>query len=235
MLAALAIVLNRADVLDPVAAVSTFLVVAGLAIFAVIAGFGGIVRIWRRGHLGLASALAGLVVGFGLLAWPIYLGWESATMPMINDISTDWSHPPEMRAAVMDRSRISNPVRMPTKDEIAAQKQAYPEIGPLVVNFPSQRVYEAASFLANERDWTILDKAPPDEIGPGRIEAVARTPVLGFKDDVVIVITNLGDGQTRVDMRSASRFGRHDFGKNAKRIYDFLTELDQTLRAGILF
>ena len=56
--------------------------------------------------------------------------------------------------------------------------------------------------------------------------------MLGFKDDVVIVVTNLGEGRSRVDMRSASRFGANDFGMNAKRIFGFLTELDATLRGG---
>ena len=40
---------------------------------------------------------------------------------------------------------------------------------------------------------------------------------MGFRDDVVIRISPLGKG-TRVDVRSASRFGTHDFGANASRI-----------------
>lgn len=235
VLAALAILLNRVDALDPLAAVSTFGAVVAIALLAILTGFGGIVRIWHRGHLGLSHALAGLLIGAGLLTLPAYLAWQTVDAPMINDIATDWSDPPEMRAAVRDRrSRISNPVRMPTPAEIAAQEAAYPEIGPLVVDFPSQRVYEAARLLARQRGWRMLDAAPPDERGPGRLEMVARTPVLGFKDDVVVAVTNLGDGRSRVDMRSASRFGRIDFGKNARRIYDFLTELDTSLRSGAL-
>ncbi|WP_424373405.1 DUF1499 domain-containing protein [Methylocystis silviterrae] len=36
-------------------------------------------------------------------------------------------------------------------------------------------------------------------------------------------------GQTRIDLRSASRYGRHDFGVNAKRIAAFAEELQSQL------
>ena len=51
----------------------------------------------------------------------------------------------------------------------------------------------------------------------GRIEAVARTPILGFRDDVVVRVRADPDG-ARVDIRSTSRYGRHDFGTNAARV-----------------
>lgn len=59
---------------------------------------------------------------------------------------------------------------------------------------------------------------------PGVIEAVARTRFYGFRDDVVIRITPV-QKESRIDMRSASRLGSFDFGANARRIVDFLTEL----------
>ncbi|ESR27078.1 hypothetical protein N177_0346 [Lutibaculum baratangense AMV1] len=230
----LGMALNHAEKLETTAAVATFMMVVALAALAVLAAIGGIVRIWHRGHLGLAQALAGLLLGSAILAGPAYLSWETVTKPMINDIATDWTNPPVMPAAVRDRSKFANALRHPTPEEIAAQAEAYPEIGPLVVNMPSQRVYEAARALVRERGWRILDEARPDERGPGRLEMVARTPVLGFKDDVAVAVTNLGEGRTRVDMRSASRIGRHDFGKNAERIYGFLTDLDERLRSSPL-
>ena len=51
----------------------------------------------------------------------------------------------------------------------------------------------------------------------GIIEAVARTPILGFRDDVVVRVRATTDG-ARIDVRSASRYGRHDFGTNAARV-----------------
>ena len=57
------------------------------------------------------------------------------------------------------------------------------------------------------------------------IEAVARTPIMGFRDDVVIRVSPLGRG-ARVDLRSASRYGTHDFGANAARLRALLEDID---------
>ncbi len=72
-----------------------------------------------------------------------------------------------------------------------------------------------------------LDEAPPlpDNIV---IEAVASTPVFGFRNDVVIQIVSEAEA-TLVDMRSSSRYGAHDFGYNAKIIEKFLSDLDASL------
>ena len=65
----------------------------------------------------------------------------------------------------------------------------------------------------------------------GVIEAVARTPIMGFRDDVVIRVRRDGDG-ARVDVRSASRYGRHDFGTNAARIRSLLEDIDDAAGDG---
>ena len=67
---------------------------------------------------------------------------------------------------------------------------------------------------------------PPPPPTPGRIEAVARATVFGFRDDVVIRFTGTAT-QTRVDMRSASRLPVHDLGTNARRVTDFLAALQE--------
>ena len=53
---------------------------------------------------------------------------------------------------------------------------------------------------------------------------------MGFPEDVTIRVRPLA-GQTRIDIRSASRFGRHDFGGNAGRIQRFAQELQTQLDA----
>lgn len=82
----------------------------------------------------------------------------------------------------------------------------------------------------------VLVRPPPlpakepvrQEARDGRISAIAITPVMGFPDDIVIRIRALPD-QARVDIRSASRYGRHDFGANAKRIRQFAAALQEQL------
>ena len=72
----------------------------------------------------------------------------------------------------------------------------------------------------------MINERPPQ---PGRrdgyIEAVARTPIMGFRDDVAVRIRAVGQG-ARVDVRSASRYGRHDFGTNAARVRVLLDDID---------
>ena len=62
----------------------------------------------------------------------------------------------------------------------------------------------------------------------GRIQAVARTAILGFRDDVVVRIRPDPDG-ARVDIRSTSRYGRHDFGTNASRIVALSEAIDDAV------
>jgi hypothetical protein len=61
------------------------------------------------------------------------------------------------------------------------------------------------------------------------IEAVALTPVFGFRDEVVIRMRGTLEG-TEVDMRSASGSGEHDLGQNARRIRAFFAKLDSVLQ-----
>ena len=69
-----------------------------------------------------------------------------------------------------------------------------------------------------KRKWRVVDaRAPLAGRRDGRIEAVARTAIMGFRDDVVIRIRPDPDG-ARIDIRSTSRYGRHDFGTNAARV-----------------
>jgi uncharacterized protein (DUF1499 family) len=66
----------------------------------------------------------------------------------------------------------------------------------------------------------------------GIIEAVARTPILGFRDDVVVRVRATTDG-ARIDVRSASRYGRHDFGTNAGRVRNLIDDIDDVLSAPV--
>lgn len=62
----------------------------------------------------------------------------------------------------------------------------------------------------------------------GRIEAVARTPVMGFREDVSIRIVPDAEG-SRVDVRSSSRYFEHDLGSNAARIIKFSEDMNEVV------
>ena len=63
------------------------------------------------------------------------------------------------------------------------------------------------------------------DIESGRIEAVATSFLFGFKDDMVIRVTETDGAQVKIDVRSKSRIGKSDLGQNAKRIRRFMEGL----------
>jgi len=222
--AALSVIILRSGLLEIVPALATFaaaLVFAGLAILLAFASF---VTIWRQGLSGLGYSLLGILLGILLLAYPGYLGYRGLKLPAISDITTDPTNPP--RYDVLARLRPRGRVDYPGAAVADKQRAAYPDIQPLQLALPAKSAYDVALAIITKRKWLIVDtRAPSATRRDGSIEAVARTPIMGFRDDVVIRITPNAQG-TRVDARSASRYGTHDFGANAARLRAFLEDLD---------
>ena len=71
----------------------------------------------------------------------------------------------------------------------------------------------------------IDERAPQPPRRIGRIEAVARTPIMGFREDVSIRVTPDGEG-SRVDIRSSSRYFESDLGSNAARITKLIEDIN---------
>jgi hypothetical protein len=84
------------------------------------------------------------------------------------------------------------------------------------------------AVVAKHKWRVVVDRPPQPPRRDGVIEAVARTPIMGFREDVALRIRRDDDG-ARIDVRSASRHGRHDFGANAARIKGLLDEIDDRL------
>lgn len=91
---------------------------------------------------------------------------------------------------------------------------------------PFSTVWKAALETAERRPrWTVTDSDPR----AGEIVAESRTLLWRFVDDVRIRVSLDPDGDTRVDVESASRKGSADLGTNARRIARFLHALDRHL------
>jgi hypothetical protein len=95
---------------------------------------------------------------------------------------------------------------------------------------PFAKVWAAAAALASGglRGWSLVE-ADEDR---GVIRAESTTLAFRFVDDVRIEISLDENGQTRVDMMSASRVGKGDLGQNARRIRKFFRGLDRKVGAG---
>jgi uncharacterized protein (DUF1499 family) len=222
VLAVLLIRFNRIEYQPGFVALGAGLVVA---LVAVALSFIAFVRIWQEGRRGLGSAIKGLVIASLVLAYPSFMAVKAVTLPPINDISTDTEDPPAFsrsRAALEARSGHVPPDVPPEVREM--QREAYVQIAPLTLDIGPDEAFALVQKAAENLGWQVIETAPPGgRIGLGRLEAVDRTLLLRLPDDITVRIRPRVDG-ARIDIRSASRFGSHDLGANARRIRAFLEE-----------
>jgi uncharacterized protein (DUF1499 family) len=227
----LVIVIVNLGFLDPLPAIASLAGSLFFALVAMVLAVGAFVVIWRQGLRGLGLAVAALGIGIAMLAYPAYLGVLFYRLPAVNDITTDPIDPPRFEAIGRLRPRGANPIAYAGAAALQLQRAAYPDIEPLLVSVPPLEAYDAALAVITKRKWRIVDVRPP-QTGrrEGRIEAVARTPIMGFRDDIVVRVRSAEDG-ARIDMRSASRYGQHDFGANASRLRSLSNDIDDVAGA----
>jgi uncharacterized protein (DUF1499 family) len=170
--------------------------------------------------LGAVPLVVALVLGLGTA----YLPWSGVkkvrSLPFIHDITTDTANPPAFVAVLPLRVDASNPPEYPGEEVAAQQRAAYPDIQSLTLSMPADQAFARALEVAEGLGWEIV----ASEAAEGRIEATETTFWFGFKDDVVIRITDAAGGSL-LDVRSKSRVGRSDVGANAERIRKFVNAL----------
>jgi uncharacterized protein (DUF1499 family) len=150
-------------------------------------------------------------------------------LPAIADITTDVNDPPQFVAVAQARPRGSNPVRYSTENA-REQHSAYPGVKAFDVEANPDEIFNMIMGIVEKRGWRVLDNVSPrGGERDGRIEAVARTLIMGFREDIVIRVRSSDKG-VRIDMRSASRYGDRDFGSNARRIESFMADFADTRR-----
>ena len=230
--AAVAVVITRFQLVDAPAGLAVFgsaILIDCLALL--LAGTAAVV-IWRAGRRGVAHMLGGVALSAALLAFPGYLALQSLRLPVLNDISTDIADPPQFslsRRATEARNGLNPRVR--ATSERQPQRAAYPGVQPILLELEGDEAYQLILKAVQALGWKIIDQsAPGGRAGLGHIDAVARTLIMGFPDDITIRIQPLA-GQTKIDVRSVSRYGRNDFGVNAGRIERFAEELQTQLDA----
>src|SRR5260370_27988476 len=81
--AALAIISERADLLEIVPVLVTFGAALALAMLAILLALASFVALWNNGGPGFAQAMTAMVIGMALLAYPGYLGYQGYRLPAI--------------------------------------------------------------------------------------------------------------------------------------------------------
>ncbi|HAM51447.1 MAG TPA: DUF1499 domain-containing protein [Nitrospiraceae bacterium] len=171
---------------------------------------------------GFLWAILGVVIGGFLAGLALHWKQVAESVPRIHDITTDTETPPEFVAILRLLKSDENSPVYGGAEVAALQRKAYPDIVPLILPLLPDQAFERALAVARRLGWQIIDA----DKNAGRIEAVTTTFWFGFKDDIVIRLRQQKSG-SRVDIRSESRVGVSDLGKNAKRIRNFLRTLKE--------
>ncbi len=200
-----------------------------LAFIGLALGVIALVQIWEHGSSGASIAGAGiLIAAIALIPYGVS-ALRLIGHPRLIDISTDLENPPEMPLAAAARSASMNPIAEFNLEARALQEEGYPEVTGRRYEHTADKVLEVVRSMMQEKGWQPRG-AEGQELAGGSItlEGVAYSFILGFPADVAI---RIDDDQTAtfVDMRSASRYARHDLGDNAARIQRFLRELDERM------
>ncbi|MCJ7875075.1 DUF1499 domain-containing protein [Phaeobacter sp. J2-8] len=182
-----------------------------------------VVHILRKERGGMLAGGIATIVGLALLA-PMANATLNPTprAAPIHDISTDTANPPLFEVLDETRDGARNTLDYGGPELAAMQAKAYPDIAPLETDLSAEAAFQRALAVAGDMGWDIVAQ----DIERLRFEAVARTAVFYFADDVVVVVTAQDNG-SRVDMRGVSRVGRSDQGVNAARIRAFQQQFQQ--------
>jgi len=215
---------NRFDLMPFYAVLPALLIGFLLAIGAFVLSIFAMTTIWQNGGRGAGGAVAGTIYALPALVLAGMAVFAVFAYPRIADVTTDAEDPPQFSV-----------LRADGKSADAAGQGGNPpvEIAGIAARlYPVaiDEVYDAIANILADRGWRVaLNRAPAGAGSTARIEASAKTLLFAFQDNVAIRLIDTPDG-TRVDMRSASRWGRHDLGQNGRRIRAFMADLDGALQ-----
>jgi len=191
-------------------------------------------RVWRSGFHGAGSAIVAIVLALTIFMWPLALLPQINALPNINDVSTDVVRPPKFVEIANKRSAGSNSLAYPGEAFAKQQTRAYPDLRTMSVERDAAETTSLVAQALKRLRMEVVSEDPPERSTGyiGHVEAVDRTLVFGFYDDVVVRVRSNGRGSL-VDIRSASRYGSHDLGRNAERVRKVMTALVDRIQATV--
>jgi uncharacterized protein (DUF1499 family) len=193
----------------------------GLAI-----GLVALARIWRTGEGGAGNLVVGILLPLAAMAGPFAFLVISHDLPRLNDVTTDLVNPPQFKA-LASREKEANPSSYAGGEIAALQAAGYPDVRTFVLARSVDDAFELVEEIAKRLRWRVVVAdvragRPPAKTAV--MEATDHTLLVGFPDDIVVRIEGTNT-LSRIDVRSASRYGKFDFGQNAARIRRFLSDL----------
>jgi uncharacterized protein (DUF1499 family) len=194
-----------------------------ISIIGTIVGIVAFIRTRAPERAGLRPrATVGLIMSLIVLVPVLVMILSGMKYPGINDITTDFTNPPEFTHAQQLPGNQNRDLKYDAAKYMAKQQSGYPPLAPLHLNdAPAaafDRVKQAAASMPN---WTITSVDPATMT----LEGVSTSALFHFQDDFVIQVRPGDGGTSLVEMRSKSRDGIGDFGVNYKRIVGFFAKL----------
>lgn len=176
---------------------------------------------------GRRRAFTGVGLGILMIAAVLVGRGPQPDAPAVNDVATDLRNPPTFAPRDDRDMRFPPPMFAESYSDEQYRdllRTAYPDLEPIPLESAPDAVYEAAVAQAEAMGWTITRQDPE----AGVFEAEDETALFRFVDDVVVRVRADVVGSV-VDLRSKSRDGRGDIGKNAARIRAFREGLRERL------
>ena len=181
-------------------------------------------------HWGVMGMIGAAVVA----AFPLHGLYTARYLaPPIHDITTDIANPPQFSPEQIKAREEAHAINAPAYDGAAKvtwqgktltvsqwQRKAYPDIFTVRVLITPERLYARGLKAAQQMGWHIGRADEKNLV----IEATDTSLFFGFTDDIVIRVAKSGMG-AKLDIRSESRVGVSDIGKNAARIRAFMKAL----------
>lgn len=203
----------------------------GIAALAFVLGAAWIV--WALIANDGTAARYGIIGFFGaivVLYNPVTDYLDARDAPPIHDVSTDTEHAPVFASLLTQRDGATNSpdydgqkkVWFKGKLSTIALLQHKYEAGvrPAPQLVSPEKLFRRGLNTVYDMGWNVVAIAPDE----GRIEATDTTFFFGFTDDIVIRVKPAGFG-ARLDIRSESRVGETDGGRNARRVVAYLKAL----------
>ena len=186
---------------------------------------GLVIALVTRARRKTGLAMLGVVIAGLSLAGVYSVNWLDDKLGPIHDVATDWKEPLMLSdKAMAARGAHANLVEadpvLPLNSGVYAGRrvadvnaESCKEAQPLVAARPvTQAFAKARQAIADQG----LKLTYQDEAN-GRLEAVTKTLVYGFKSDVAIRVRQDVAG-ARIDIRSISRTPSADLGSNCRRV-----------------
>ena len=175
---------------------------------ALLVGLVALVQIWRNGYAGAASAAIGILLPLLMAGWPLAFCRAYRNLPHINDVTHRLRGATPLRGArqAAHGRRQSRPA-YPGARFAEQQKEPIPTCVPCVERRSRRPSSWSRRRCANSMEGRCR-RAAGRKAGQER-HARGHRPdhVIGFTDDIVVRVEGSAN-RSRIDVRSASRYGR---------------------------